>query len=474
MSSPFLTVPPLNHTFANQQLQAAAMVQQQRAQMQQFEQQQLAYFSRPPPMSPDHHFQRGTSAVQVLAEEGFATTLPGAPLIPRNYISSGSVEGGGFTFSSSSSSFSARNVADVAAASEAAVTGSQKKIFAALDLLRKTPVPAAAAAATPPPAAAALFASRHSSKQRHASPNASELEEQIVMAASPLHAASLAINVARSAEAQRAKLCEFERTLDEAQRLNLIEQRLTDHQNDHTKLRAQRLLDVDRARWEVSRCEFRAVEVQAQMEAAIVALQERLLSRVATLKQLQEDSVRQSEHRLRSDIRGQHDRHIVHFREHISQRTATVESLSVALQQLAAHVEVQCASLEHDLVANSNRSNNTHAGGGGRAGGGRSNSMSGATGRVSAAMDKLVSIRHSLTANNQRATAAVESMVSMLDAFATDVKRQLGELAAERAAFNERMARRIEEMRASKLAADAKNSRAANRAAATGGRGPSL
>ena len=67
----------------------------------------------------------------------------------------------------------------------------------------------------------------------------------------------------------------------------MVEQRLTDHQNEHTKLRAQRLLDVDRARWEVQRVDFRVLEVQSQMDAACIALQERLLSRLATVKQLQ-------------------------------------------------------------------------------------------------------------------------------------------------------------------------------------------
>lgn len=248
---------------------------------------------------------------------------------------------------------------------------------------------------------------------------------------SPLKATrqSLNANIQRSTDAQRKQHLEAERVLDQVQSLNRIEQRITDHQNEHTKLRAQRLLDVDRARWEVQRVDFRVLEVQSQMDAACVALQERLLSRVATIRQLQDDAVRQNELRLHSAVKGEHDRRIASFREQTAERASTVESLRVALQQLAAHVEVQCARIEHDLSRKA----------------------------ISAAMERLAAIRHTLNAEAGRSNRSVESLINMVQTFAEETTKQLAELRDERLLFHERMARRVEEMRAARLATDARH-----------------
>lgn len=240
---------------------------------------------------------------------------------------------------------------------------------------------------------------------------------------------SLRANIGRSTEAQRKQHLEAERVLDQVQGLNRVEQRITDHQNAHTKFRAQRLMDLDRARWEVQRVDFRVLEVQGQMDAACVALQERLLSRVATIKQLQDDAVRQSELRLHSAVKGEHDRRIAAFREQTAERASTVEALRVALQQLAAHVEVQGARIEHDLSRRA----------------------------INAAMDRLAAMRHTLHAEVGRTNRSVESMVGMVRSFAEETRKQLAELRDERLLFHDRMARRVEEMRAARIATDARH-----------------
>jgi hypothetical protein len=220
-------------------------------------------------------------------------------------------------------------------------------------------------------------------------------------------------NAAVAAEASERYVSD---TLGELARLlDAVAVRAAGHQTSYARQRAQSALGLDKARWDAKQMDFRLMEVQSNISAACAAAEERLRSRLATLRQVREDGAERLRVDVASALRCEHDAMNARMRDACGGRMQTLDALAGALHQMDTHADVTCAGLRQRVADTALRTAN----------------------------QVLATARAQIAADAQKAQSAHVAMCSLVERFAEETQRQLGELQVERRQYQERMSRRV-------------------------------
>jgi hypothetical protein len=195
-------------------------------------------------------------------------------------------------------------------------------------------------------------------------------------------------------------------------RLQGIEQRLSVHQNAYVRSRAVSNAEMDQLRHCVERTEFRTSEVQVDLEMRVRSVEERLRSRVLTLKQLREDKVKQQRANIRSRLQAaafdQKDKN-----RNVDEAARDIQSLSYTIVECHSRMDRQwtemASNFQHQLMIIIERI---------------------------MAVQYVAGQRSSPSRRNEPTVRdAITTMTQMIGSFAADLRSQLEEMRRDRTAF---------------------------------------
>jgi hypothetical protein len=202
-------------------------------------------------------------------------------------------------------------------------------------------------------------------------------------------------------------------------RLLSLEDSVAAQMNRHVRDRGQLTMDVERAKYDTENMEFLMMELQTSAEVLQRSLKERVLSRVATLRQLRDDAAAQSKALMEAELRSLPAQHRSELGD--GALLSRMSVLRTMLSQFETHQQVQFTALEHRAQQS-----------------------------LGAIRERLAAVHHVISSGlcgagsgSPQRQDGVTAMLDMITRFATETREQLAALRQERLAFEDHFVDRI-------------------------------